>query len=368
MRPGMPSMSGSPPPLNSLGGPGGPRMPNPQQPMSFGHNSDFNSLRPPSAGAVGGIPTTGTDMLRKQLEQNQAPNSMQPIKSPMNNSQLLGAMGQSSLTGNSLLMAQLEKQPPCNPDPKVINQVAGTLANKVPTDNLHNLLPNQQQQQHMGNNSQHNNMDNSSIGKMEIKTEDDIKREIKDEPMDSFPDTSGQGDEMQQQQVIKKEEIKSEDDIKTEGGAGPSADSAPSAAGTSKAVEKVESGSSEPSAASKLPLGTNKIIFAPERLKDALEPPLMKLYNHEPESIPFRVPVDPNALGIPDYFEIVKKPMDMTTIKKKLDTGAYTDPWEYIEDVWQMFENAWIYNRKTSRVYKYCSKVKINDHLQIRSR
>jgi hypothetical protein len=42
----------------------GPRMPNPQQPnMGFGNNSDF---RPPSAG---GMSNTGTEMLRKQLEQ-----------------------------------------------------------------------------------------------------------------------------------------------------------------------------------------------------------------------------------------------------------------------------------------------------------
>jgi len=41
----------------------------------------------------------------------------------------------------------------------------------------------------------------------------------------------------------------------------------------------------------------------------------------EPEAIPFRVPVDPQALGIPDYFDIIKKPMDMASIKRKLETG-----------------------------------------------
>lgn len=59
-----------------------------------------------------------------------------------------------------------------------------------------------------------------------------------------------------------------------------------------------------------------------------------------------------------DYFDIVKKPMDLSTIKRKLDTGQFKDPWEYVDDVWLMFDNAWLYNRKTSRVYKYCSKVK----------
>lgn len=58
-----------------------------------------------------------------------------------------------------------------------------------------------------------------------------------------------------------------------------------------------------------------------------------------------------------DYFDIVKKPMDLATIRRKLDTGQYSDPWQYCDDIWLMFDNAWLYNRKTSRVYKYCSKV-----------
>lgn len=58
-----------------------------------------------------------------------------------------------------------------------------------------------------------------------------------------------------------------------------------------------------------------------------------------------------------DYFDIVKNPMDLSTIKRKLDTGQYQEPWQYIEDIWLMFNNAWLYNRKTSRVYKYCSKL-----------
>lgn len=85
------------------------------------------------------------------------------------------------------------------------------------------------------------------------------------------------------------------------------------------------------------------------------------LISLEPESIPFRSPVDPIALGIPDYQDIIKKPMDLGTIEKKLRKGEYSDPWEYVDDVWLMFDNAWLYNRKTSRVYRYCTKV-INAH------
>lgn len=82
----------------------------------------------------------------------------------------------------------------------------------------------------------------------------------------------------------------------------------------------------------------------------------------EVESIPFRQPVDPQSLNIPDYFEIVKKPMDLSTIHNKLTTGQYSDPWEYVDDVWLMFDNAWLYNRKTSRVYRYCTRVSTFTH------
>ena len=34
-------------------------------------------------------------------------------------------------------------------------------------------------------------------------------------------------------------------------------------------------------------------------------------------------------LGIfQDYFDIVKQPMDLSTIKRKLDAGQYNNPWE----------------------------------------
>lgn len=107
-------------------------------------------------------------------------------------------------------------------------------------------------------------------------------------------------------------------------------------------------------------LSINKIpslsVFKPEDLKRSFMPVLQKLYQPE-ESMPFREPVDPQQLGIPDYHDIIKHPMDLSTIKSKLDTGQYPDPWSFVEDVWLMFDNAWLYNKKSSRVYKCCTKV-----------
>ncbi|GAA31548.2 E1A/CREB-binding protein [Clonorchis sinensis] len=72
---------------------------------------------------------------------------------------------------------------------------------------------------------------------------------------------------------------------------------------------------------------------------------------------PFRAPVDPVMLHIPDYFEVIKEPMDLTTIRNNLEDGNYKDPWEVVEHFRLMFNNAWLYNKKNSKVYKMCTKL-----------
>ncbi|CAG5123248.1 unnamed protein product [Candidula unifasciata] len=100
-----------------------------------------------------------------------------------------------------------------------------------------------------------------------------------------------------------------------------------------------------------------KKVFDPDELRQALMPVWEKIQKQDPESLPFQTPVDPIALQIPDYFEIVKKPMDLQTIRNNLDSGVYKDPWEFVDDMWLMIDNAWLYNKKTSRVHKYASKL-----------
>lgn len=110
-------------------------------------------------------------------------------------------------------------------------------------------------------------------------------------------------------------------------------------------------------AANKTNRPLQKKTFKPDELRQALMPVLEKLNIYNPESLPFRQPVDPELLQIPDYYQIVKKPMDLSTIKRKLDTGQYSDPWQYVDDVWLMFENAWLYNKKNSKVYKFSTRL-----------
>lgn len=66
---------------------------------------------------------------------------------------------------------------------------------------------------------------------------------------------------------------------------------------------------------------------------------------------PFLKPVDHIALGIPDYHEKIKHPMDLSTIKSKLDSKVYESPDEFNSDMSLMFENCYNYNHPESAVY-----------------
>ncbi|KAJ0051152.1 hypothetical protein NL108_014599, partial [Boleophthalmus pectinirostris] len=59
---------------------------------------------------------------------------------------------------------------------------------------------------------------------------------------------------------------------------------------------------------------------------------------------PFYKPVDVKALGLHDYYDIIKHPMDLSTIKKKLDSRQYKDAQEFAADVRLMFSNCYKYN------------------------
>tara|TARA_B110000459_G_C16361624_1_gene381247 strand:- start:111 stop:698 length:588 start_codon:yes stop_codon:yes gene_type:complete len=72
---------------------------------------------------------------------------------------------------------------------------------------------------------------------------------------------------------------------------------------------------------------------------------LYQLEKHECAVI-FTEPVDHIGLGIPDYPQIVKKPMDLGTIGKKIEAGAYDvdGPTAFVQDCTLTFENCLLYN------------------------
>ncbi|KPI40859.1 Bromodomain-containing factor 1 [Cyphellophora attinorum] len=58
----------------------------------------------------------------------------------------------------------------------------------------------------------------------------------------------------------------------------------------------------------------------------------------------FTHPVDPVALNIPTYFQIIKKPMDLGTVQTKLQGNAYEKAKDFEEDVRLVFKNCYKFN------------------------
>lgn len=80
---------------------------------------------------------------------------------------------------------------------------------------------------------------------------------------------------------------------------------------------------------------------------------LPALFSH-PYIPPFRSPVNAKAEGIyPDYFKVVTKPMDLRTVKARLENGWYWDLAQCTADINQVWYNAKVYNPPEHTIYKW---------------
>ena len=78
--------------------------------------------------------------------------------------------------------------------------------------------------------------------------------------------------------------------------------------------------------------------------------PIVQQLIDDPFGWVFRDAVDPVVFGLPDYFEVVKNPMHLLLVKKKLENAVYTDMASFERDVKLVFENAILYNGEESEV------------------
>jgi len=72
----------------------------------------------------------------------------------------------------------------------------------------------------------------------------------------------------------------------------------------------------------------------------------------------FNTPVDPVELGLPDYFHVVKQPMDLGSIKKKLENGWYHSLDDFEAHSHLTFDNAMLYNQEGSVVHNMAKEMK----------
>lgn len=77
---------------------------------------------------------------------------------------------------------------------------------------------------------------------------------------------------------------------------------------------------------------------------------LQRLMEHKHGWV-FNEPVNAKALGLVDYHDIIKHPMDLGTIKTRLSQNWYKSPGEFAEDVRLVFRNAMTYNPKGQDVH-----------------
>ncbi|XP_041861530.1 bromodomain testis-specific protein [Melanotaenia boesemani] len=120
------------------------------------------------------------------------------------------------------------------------------------------------------------------------------------------------------------------------------------------------SGSGRPIKSTKkdFPIFEDKRVRLPEQLlycDGILKEMLSK--RHYAYAWPFYTPVDSVALGLHDYHDIIQQPMDLSTIRKKMDQGEYGDAKEFAADVRLMFSNCYRYNPPSHEVVYMARKL-----------
>lgn len=120
------------------------------------------------------------------------------------------------------------------------------------------------------------------------------------------------------------------------------------------------------SAATVAPLAAPTTAFTatPESMRFAYE--LVRGLKKRKDAGPFLLPVDPVALGIPQYFDVVKQPMDLSTVEKNLRNGSYKVLDELIADVQLIFHNCYIFNPPDHIVYKMGQGLEQSFHNQLK--
>jgi E1A/CREB-binding protein len=93
----------------------------------------------------------------------------------------------------------------------------------------------------------------------------------------------------------------------------------------------------------------NKMHITPQTISERCLPLVRKLIDDQFGWV-FRDPVDPIALGLPDYFDVIKNPMHLYYVEAKLLKNEYQDIDSFSRDTRLVFNNAILYNGEDSEV------------------
>ena len=74
------------------------------------------------------------------------------------------------------------------------------------------------------------------------------------------------------------------------------------------------------------------------------------------DSIPFRAPVNPQVLEIPDYLDVIEHPMDLGTIMNKIHRYSQFKP--FAADLYLVWDNCMRYNPKQNAIHHTAIKLR----------
>lgn len=85
------------------------------------------------------------------------------------------------------------------------------------------------------------------------------------------------------------------------------------------------------------------------------------LVTHRSNRGVFNEPVDPQALGIADYFYVIRRPLDLGTVRERMQSGVwYRFPVDAARDIRLVFRNAIVYNP----VRRHVARAALRRHAQ----
>ena len=91
---------------------------------------------------------------------------------------------------------------------------------------------------------------------------------------------------------------------------------------------------------------------------------LNDMQNHT-SAWPFAQPV--NRDEVPDYYEVIKEPMDLSTMEERLQNDLYPKPEDFIKDSKLIFDNCRKYNNETTPYAKSANKLEKYMYQQIKN-
>eukprot|EP00921_Rhytidocystis_pertsovi_P008859 GHVQ01014389.1.p1 GENE.GHVQ01014389.1~~GHVQ01014389.1.p1 ORF type:complete len:532 (+),score=84.49 GHVQ01014389.1:140-1735(+) len=86
---------------------------------------------------------------------------------------------------------------------------------------------------------------------------------------------------------------------------------------------------------------------------------LLAICRRAPEFLHFLEPVDVVRYECPDYYNVIKSPMDLLTIERKLLDEMYCDKEAVLKDFFLIFSNCRLYNESNDYLMSVCSEAEV---------